>query len=319
MVGVRAEGAGRARPDAALTTPLDRAKIIAGDIKLAHSVFALPFALLSAVMALASTQWRGWALLLLLVVIAMVAARTAAMVANRLLDRAIDARNPRTSGRALPSGRVPARDAIVTLVLASALFVVTAAAFGPLRGNWWPLALAIPVLAWLTLYGYFKRFTWLCHLWLGASLAMSVPAAALAVDPAALANPSVWWLAGALCTWVAGFDVIYALQDIDVDRAEGLRSVPARFGWAGALWSSRALHALSIVALTMAWRSDARLGAPFAFAIAAAAGLLLVEHATVRRWGTSRMALTFFTLNGCVSLVLGGSGILGVLLSGSAP
>lgn len=329
----------------AVASIFQRAAVIAGDIKLAHSVFALPFALLAAVMALAAPAdrhargtgevmrraldasagrsasgvgidgWRDAATVLALVVGAMVAARTAAMISNRLLDRAIDARNPRTKGRALPSGRLGTRDAIIGLVVSSIAFIAICAGFGVLRGNWWPLILAAPVLAWITLYGLFKRFTWACHLWLGASLAMSVPAAALAVEPTSLSNPALWWLAGAVFTWVAGFDVIYALQDVEIDRAEGLQSVPARFGWSGALWSSRALHAASVACLALAWRSDERLGTPFAAAVVIATLLLVIEHATVRRWGTTRMALTFFTLNGCVSLLLGAAGIAGILLA----
>ncbi|MBX3355821.1 MAG: putative 4-hydroxybenzoate polyprenyltransferase [Phycisphaeraceae bacterium] len=322
-----------------MTTIIHRVRVVAGDIKLAHSVFALPFALLGAVMALrppaghapdsraaasdaipaltaASNTWVDALTLVALVVAAMVTARTAAMIANRLLDADLDARNPRTKGRAIPAGRVSKRDAALLLVLSSAGFIAVCGAFGVLRDNWWPLLLSLPVLAWITLYGLFKRFTWACHLWLGASLALSVPAAALAVDPAALAMPSIWWLALAVLAWVAGFDVIYALQDIEVDRAERLHSVPARFGWGGALAMSRSLHAVAVASLVMAWWSDVRLGVIFAAAVVAASLLLLVEHATVRRWGTSRMALTFFTINGCVSLLLGAAGIVGVLLAG---
>jgi len=297
---------------------VQRAQVIAGDIKLAHSVFAMPFALLGAVMALPIGESPAEMTLLLgLVVAAMVAARTAAMIANRLLDRAIDARNPRTRERAIPSGRLRPRDAGMALVIASAGFIVTCSGFGVIRGNWWPLVLSVPVLAWITLYGMFKRFTWACHAWLGASLAMSVPAAALAVDPASLMQPALWWLALAVLAWVAGFDVIYALQDIDVDRAEGLQSVPARFGWRGALACSRALHLIAVIALILAWRSDARLGPPFAVAVVLASMVLLIEHATVRRWGTTRMALTFFTMNGCVSLLLGAAGIAGIVMARS--
>jgi len=302
----------------AATLMLARARVIAGDIKLAHSVFALPFALLGAVMALAhggSIDWRSAMMPFVMVVAAMVSGRSAAMVANRLLDREIDARNPRTAGRALPSGQLSTREAVTALVASSFLFVAFCAWFGIDRGNWWPLILSIPVLAWITLYGLLKRFTWACHLWLGASLAMSVPAAALAVEPASLSSAAIWWLAAAVFAWVAGFDVIYALQDIEVDRAEGLHSVPARFGWSGALAASRSLHAVAVAALVLAWSADIRLGAPFAAAVVVATLLLVLEHATVRRWGTSRMALTFFTINGCVSIVLGGAGVIGLILS----
>ncbi|MFM7807855.1 MAG: UbiA family prenyltransferase, partial [Planctomycetota bacterium] len=159
---------------------------------------------------------------------------------------------------------------------------------------------------------YTKRFTWLCHAWLGASLAMSVPAAALAMRPEAVALPVVWWLAGMVLLWVTGFDVIYALQDVETDRCEGLFSMPARLGVSRSLVLSLAMHVGAVACLVQAWRVEPRLGAPFAVAVGLVIGLLAVEHATVRRWGTTRMALTFFTLNGCVSLLLGTAGILGL-------
>lgn len=296
----------------------ERVRIVAADIKLSHSVFALPFALLAAVRALAEAgpiQWRRAVLPLALVVLAMVFARTAAMVANRLLDRGIDARNPRTAGRAIPSGRLEARHAVAVFAGSSIAFVGVCALFAVLLGNEWPLLLSLPVLAWISIYGALKRFTWACHLWLGASLAMSVPAAALAVDPRSLQSPAIWWLAAAVLCWVAGFDVIYSLQDEAIDRAEGLHSLPSRFGAGRALWASRALHLACVVSFVMASVGDPRLGWIFGAAVAAATLLLLVEHATVRLWGTSRLAITFFTINGCVSLLLGGAGIAAVLLS----
>ena len=295
-------------------------RVIAEDIKLAHSVFALPFAVLAATMAAfhagaGSIDWRDFAGPLVLVIVAMVLARTAAMLANRILDHRIDAGNPRTAGRAIPSGRLPLGTAITALVVTSLGFLAICVLFGVLRGNWWPAILGLPVLGWITAYGLFKRFTWFCHLWLGASLALSPVAAAIAVDPATLATPPVWLLAGMVLCWVAGFDVIYALQDIEIDRRDGLNSIPARFGTEGALWISRGLHLVAAICLFAVARTQPGFGAAFLAAVVLVVGLLVVEHATVRQWGTTRMALTFVTLNGLVSIVVGIAGV-GDLVSG---
>ena len=287
----------------------------AADIKLHHSVFAMPFALLGGCLAAATPDGLAWRAIvgpLALIVACMVAARTAAMLANRLVDADIDARNPRTAGRAIPSGRLSRPAAGVMLAISGGGFVLGAWAFDLAYANPWPLRLAFPVLLWLCVYPYMKRFTWLCHAWLGASLAMSVPAAALAVRPEAASLPTIWWLAAMVLLWVTGFDVIYALQDVDTDRREGLFSMPARLGNATSLAVSRVMHLGSALCLVEAWRTEPRLGTGFAAAVGVVALLLAVEHATVRRWGTSRMALTFFTLNGCVSLLLGTAGILGL-------
>jgi len=139
-----------------------------------------------------------------------------------------------------------------------------------------------------------------------------VPAAALSVDPASLREPAVWWLAAMVLLWVSGFDVIYALQDVEVDRREGLFSMPARLGVLRAMDCSRAMHLLAVFCLWQAYFADSRLGLPFAFAIGIVTVLLVAEHATVHRWGTTRMAITFFTLNGVVSVVLGVAGVAGL-------
>ena len=287
----------------------------ATDIKLHHSVFAMPFAMLGACLAAITPEGMPWASLaapLALVAWCMVCARTAAMLSNRLLDAAIDARNPRTAGRAIPSGRLSRGAAGALLAVSAVGFLLGAGAFVMWLKNPWPAWLALPVLLWLLAYPLLKRRSWLCHAWLGASLAMSVPAAALAVRAEAVTMPVVWWLAGMVLLWVTGFDVIYALQDVEADRREGLHSMPSRLGVATSLWLSLGMHASAVGCLLLAWRAEPRLGTGFAVAIGLVVALLAVEHATVRRWGTSRMALTFFTLNGCVSIVLGTAGILGL-------
>ena len=293
-------------------------RIIAADIKLAHSVFALPFALLAAflagVTADGAIHWGRFGGQLALVVLAMFFARTAAMLANRILDARLDAGNPRTSSRAIPSGRVSLAGGIAAWSLSAIGFLVACLLFGLLYANWWPILLGAPVLAWICLYGLAKRFTQFCHFWLGSSLALSPVAAALAVDPASLGTPTIWLLAVMVLFWVAGFDVIYALQDVEVDRRDGLHSMPARMGVGGALGVSSVLHVLAVAALFGVVFTDARIGTLMLWASILVAVLLVYEHMTVRRWGTTRIALAFFTLNGVVSCLIGVAGILDVTL-----
>ncbi|NQY92337.1 MAG: UbiA family prenyltransferase [Deltaproteobacteria bacterium] len=300
-------------------TTLATARTIASDIKIAHSVFALPFAVLGAVMAAApagtAVDWRRFAGQLILVVLAMVFARTVAMLSNRLLDRQIDARNPRTAARALPAGRLSSRQAATALGLSSALFIAVCLAFGLWYGNWWPTVLGPPVLVWISAYALTKRFTAACHLYLGSSLAMSPLAAALAVNPDALiTQPALWLLAAMVLTWVAGFDVIYALQDVEIDRSQGLHSMPARLGLGRAMWASRALHAVSAACLIVAVLLDPRLRWLTAVAVVCVVALLVWEHLTVRRWGTTKIAMAFFTANGVISCLLGAAAATDVLL-----
>ncbi|MDG2200173.1 MAG: 4-hydroxybenzoate octaprenyltransferase [Phycisphaerales bacterium] len=293
-------------------------RAIAGDIKIAHSVFALPFALLAAFLAAAgagSIDWGVFVLELLLIAIAMVCARTVAMVANRLLDRHIDALNPRTSNRAIPSGRLGTEQALVSIGLGTGVFLLSCLGFLWVSGNPWPIMLAAPVLLWISLYPLSKRFTFLCHAWLGSSLAMSPLAAALAVNPDALAEqPALWMLAGMVLAWVTGFDILYALQDVEIDRSQGLHSMPARLGTGTALWISRILHTVAVVLLVLAWVFAPTLGYAFLAGIIAACGLLIWEHVLIARFGTARISMAFFTLNGIVSCVLGLAGIIDVLV-----
>jgi 4-hydroxybenzoate polyprenyltransferase len=287
------------------------------DIKLAHSVFALPFAVLAAV--LVAPDRRRLPAQLALVVLCMVAARTWAMLVNRLADRSFDAANPRTARRAFARGDLSARDGLLLLAAAAAAFVAGASLFGVLFANWLPALLAAPVLAWIALYSFTKRFTWLCHLFLGGALAASPLAAAVALDPASLAHtPALFFLAGMVLLWVAGFDVIYALQDLDFDRRAQLSSIPARFGWRGAAWISRALHVAALACLVAAWQAEPRLSTFFPFAIAAVAVCLLAEHAVLARRGAAGIPMAFFTINGLVSLLLGAAGVADLLLAPAA-
>jgi len=249
----------------------------------------------------------------------MVLARTAAMLANRLLDRELDRENPRTAGRAIPSGRLPARRAALVLAVTAVAFIALCGGFLAF-GNPWPLMLSLPVLGWICAYGWFKRFTSLCHLYLGSSLALSPLAAAIAIDASQLGQSTLWLLSLMVFCWVSGFDVIYALQDVDADRRQGLHSMPSRWGVGPAMWTSRALHIIAAASLWAAAATDPRFGWPMLGAAALVTVLLLVEHLTVHRWGTSKMALSFFTLNGVISCVVGVVGVVEVVgVPGAGP
>lgn len=297
---------------------LARARVIASDIKLAHSVFALPFAVLGAFLA-RTTEWpgaRGFALQLALVVVCMVFARTWAMLVNRLVDRRIDAANPRTARRAIPAGRLTAGQGWAAAIGAAGLFVGAASLFWAFFANPWPAILSVPVLAWIAFYSLTKRFTALCHVFLGGALGASPPAAAVAVNPSSLPSvPALWCLAGMVVVWVAGFDVIYALQDVEFDRGAGLCSIPARLGVGRALWVSRGLHAAALLMLVGAWMSDGRLGWLFGCGVGVVAALLVTEHVILVRRGKAGLDMAFFTLNGIVSCVLGVVGCLDAVMN----
>lgn len=301
---------------AAAVGPMARLRLAAADIKLAHSVFAMPFALLAAFLARPAQQSAGrFAAQVVLVVLCMVAARSWAMIVNRLADARFDADNPRTRRRAFASGALTVRDGLAIAGGAAGLFMAACAGFWFLDRNPWPALLALPVLAWIAFYSFTKRFTLLCHLVLGSALAFSPIAAAIAVDPASLARtPAIFMLGGMVLCWVAGFDVIYALQDIDFDRARRLRSIPAALGWKRAILVSRSLHGLALASLTGVWMVEPRLGPIFAVAVALVAALLVYEHAVLARRGQAGLEMAFFTVNGVISVVLGLAGITDILI-----
>ncbi len=294
---------------------VSRLAAAAGDIKLAHSIFALPFAVLGGAMAIeAGTSPTAIAGMLGLVVVCMFFARTWAMMVNRLVDRRFDSQNPRTAGRALAGGRLRVRDAWAITLTAGAAFWLCAAMFWVFFDNPWPAMLAVPVLVWIAFYSLTKRFTALCHVFLGGALAASPLAAALAVNPANLSNPAIWWLSAMVLCWVAGFDVIYAMQDIEFDRGAGLKSVPARLGAPGGAWVSRGLHVAALAALVLAWESDGRFGPVFGVGVVLIGLLLVLEHAVLARRGEAGLDMAFFTLNGVVSVVLGVAGVIDLLI-----
>lgn len=289
--------------------------LAAADIKLSHSVFALPFAVLGAVLARPLDEKGGTtAIKLGLVVACMVLARTWAMLVNRIVDARIDAENPRTARRAVASGRLPARQAKAFAFACAALFVVVCSGFWFLFANPWPAALCLPVLGWLALYSFAKRFTVACHLLLGTALAISPIAACLAVNPPHALHPTILFIAGFVALWVAGFDVLYALQDEAFDRAKGLFSIPSWLGARRAAWVSRAMHLLAACCLFFSWRNEPRFGPVFGAAVGLAAVLLVFEHVVLVRRGLSGLPLAFFTLNGCVSVAIGLAGVLDALV-----
>jgi 4-hydroxybenzoate polyprenyltransferase len=278
------------------TGALQRIATFLSLIKFSHSVFALPFALISLLVA---TQGRPSGTLLLLVVGAAVSARTAAMGFNRLVDRHLDARNPRTRGRELPAGRISAGAVAACTLAAALLFFLCAGLINQLC-----LLLSPAVLAVLLGYSYAKRFTALAHFWLGLALALAPLGAWLAATGTLAGDLRTPLLLGlAVLTWVTGFDLIYACQDEEFDKSAGLRSIPARWGSGFALRLSAALHVVTVVAL-LAAGVVAALGWPWWIGLAVVAVLLGWEHRIVSPTDLSRVDAAFFTLNGCVSLLL---------------
>ncbi|MGA8029125.1 MAG: UbiA-like polyprenyltransferase [Bryobacteraceae bacterium] len=266
-------------------------------IKFEHSVFALPFALTGALLACRDADFRiaglGWRFLW--IVVAMVAARSAAMAFNRLLDAGIDARNRRTAGRHLPAGLLSVRFAWAFTAVASLIFLWAARQLG-----WLCFALAPFALAILFFYSFSKRFTLFSHLILGFCLGIAPAAAWIAIRDAL--DPRILWLTSAVMFWTAGFDVIYACQDFEFDCAEGLCSIPKRFGIGNALSIARLLHVSMIVCL-LALVYSFHLGALSLAGVAAVATLLIYEHGLVKPNDLSRVNAAFFTVNGYVSLL----------------
>ena len=273
-------------------------------VKFSHTVFALPFAL--ATVAIAARGHGVGVAQIAAILLAMVGARTAAMGFNRIVDRHIDAANPRTAGRELPTGKVSLSAAATLTVASAALFVAAAAWLGPLC-----LRLAPIVLALVLGYSFTKRVTWLCHLFLGLAIG-SAPAAAWIAVRGRLDAPALW-LSIAVATWIAGFDVLYALADREFDRKAGIHSIPVRFGVPAALLISASLHAASVAALLAAGRA-AGLGWIYLLGVAVVVAMLAWEHAILRPSDLSRLNVAFFNLNGYVSVIFFAATLADVLV-----
>lgn len=273
-------------------------------IRFSHTLFALPFALLSAALAWRSKQQFSW-LELAGILLCMVFARSVAMAFNRLADRHLDAANPRTAARHLPTGQLsPSVVWLFTALCAAGFIAATAIFLLAEPANPWPLILAVPVLLFVCGYSYTKRFTALAHFWLGVSLLLAPLAAWIAIrGPVDLATPLTLGLA--VCFWVAGFDIIYACQDIDYDRKARLASVPARLGVRGALRTALVCHVVMLVFLVLLYfTAQPYLGAIYLAGVTAVALLLAYEHSLVRPDDLTRVNQAFFQVNVIVSMGL---------------
>jgi 4-hydroxybenzoate polyprenyltransferase len=283
---------------------LHRVRLFLELIRFSHTVFALPFALLSAVLAWQSGEPFRW-IDLLGIILCMVFARSAAMAFNRLADRRLDAVNPRTAGRHLPAGLLSAPAVATFLAVCVVGFVASTFLFTfRTQPNWWPLILSTPVLAFVGAYSLTKRFTMLAHFWLGASLMLAPLAAWIAIRGLdALLTPSVLGLA--VLFWVAGFDILYACQDVDVDRNLGLFSVPSRLGVPTALRLAAGCHAVTAALLVgLYFVASPPLGGVYLIGIAMVIVLLVYEHSLVRADDLSRVNRAFFHVNGVISIGL---------------
>lgn len=278
-------------------------------VKFSHSVFALPFALSGATLAASryGVTWRqiAW------IVLAMVASRNAAMGFNRLADHDVDARNPRTAGRELPRGALSRRAVSAFTAVLSLLFVVASFQLNPLCGALSPVALAI-----VFGYSYTKRFTWGSHLVLGLALAIAPVGGWLAIAGRFAAVP--WLLAAAVVFWVAGFDTIYACQDAEFDRREGLRSIPARFGVPRALVIARVFHVAALAAMAGVGVA-AGLHPVYWAGVATIAAVLLWEHRLVRSDDLSKIGVAFLNANGLISVLYFGVVLTALAFGKRAP
>lgn len=262
-------------------------------IKLSHSIFALPFALASGLLAsqLVETTWMQWAL----IVLCMVTARSAAMGFNRIVDRDIDAKNPRTANREIPAGEIGLGQAKAFTAGSAALFVLFSGLLGTTTLALSPIALAV-VLG----YSLMKRYTAWCHVVLGVALGIAPVAVWIALTDSIALTPVL--LAVAVASWVAGFDIIYSCQDAEFDDGEGLHSVPAALGLRGALIVSALLHVVTVGAL-LAVPTTVALGWGYWVGVALIGSVLAYEHAIVKPDDLSRVDKAFFDLNGYISLV----------------
>ena len=282
-------------------------------IRFSHMIFALPFALLSAALAWfhpgSLFRWLDLAGILL----CMIFARSAAMAFNRLVDRDIDAANPRTENRHIPAGLLSAKAVAVFTIVCSAAFVASTLIFLPKR---LPIILAVPVLLFLLGYSYAKRFTSLCHYWLSAALMLSPIAAWIAVRDEFALPPTL--LAAVVFFWVGGFDIIYACQDTDFDKGKRLHSVPARFGIPAALRIAMVSHLLTIVSLVGLWYLT-DLGTIFLVGVLLVSGLLIYEHSLVRPDNLAKVNIAFFNVNALISFGLFLAGLIDLWTSTLIP
>jgi 4-hydroxybenzoate polyprenyltransferase len=266
-------------------------RLFAALVKIEHTIFALPFAYVGAILAVDGVPSAAD---LLWVTVAMVGARSLAMALNRLIDAEIDARNPRTAGREIPRGALSRLSVVAFCGLSLGIFLVAVWQLDPIVRWLWP----IPVAAFVV-YPYLKRVTWLAHVWLGLVDGLAPVGAWLAVT--GTAPWEAWAVGGAVALWVAGFDVLYALFDLDVDREQGLHSFPARFGIPATFWAARVAH-LATVALLAAAGLGLAVGPLYWLGVLAVAALLAYEHTLVSPGDLRRLDAAFFTMNGVIAV-----------------
>jgi 4-hydroxybenzoate polyprenyltransferase len=271
-------------------------------VKIEHTVFALPFAYVGAFLAVDGVPSGGD---LVWITVAMVGARSLAMGLNRLIDAGIDARNPRTSSRELPSGRLRPAQVLAFCVVSLGVFLLAIWQLDPLVRWLWP----IPV-AGFVVYPYLKRFTWLSHLWLGAVDGLAPVGAWVAITGEL--PWEAWVLGAAVAVWIAGFDLFYSLFDVDFDRREGLHSWATRFGVSGTFWGARVFHAATVLLLGVAG-AGLDVGVWYWLGVVAVAALLAYEHSLVRPGDLRRLDAAFFTVNGVISVVFFAFVLLDVL------
>ncbi|GFN30644.1 UbiA-like polyprenyltransferase [Paenibacillus xylaniclasticus] len=284
-----------------------KARIFLEMIKFEHSIFALPFAFMGAILGgivenneLPTWAQIGW------IVLAMVGARSAAMGLNRLIDRSIDALNPRTEKRAIPAGLLKVGEVVLFIAISFALLIFASTQLNPLCVKLMPIAVFM-----LVIYSYTKRFTWLCHVVLGLTIGLGPLGAWVAVT--GKFDPAAWVLYAAVALWLAGFDTVYATQDFEFDRNNNVHSIPARFGLSGALWIARGFHVLTAVSFIMLFAMTDLSWAYLAGTIIAIA-ILFYQHWLVRPNDLSRVLFAFFPMNGTLSVVLFAFTLIDVLV-----
>jgi 4-hydroxybenzoate polyprenyltransferase len=270
-------------------------------IRFSHTLFALPFALVSAALAWTDKREFSW-LDLMGILLCMVFARSAAMAFNRLADRYLDAANPRTAQRHLPSMQLTVGTVVVFNAICAAGFIASTSLF-LIENNPWPLYLSGPILIFIYAYSFTKRFTFLSHFWLGMSLLLAPLGAWIAVRGMEhLTSPCLLGLA--VLFWVAGFDILYACQDVDFDRAASLYSIPARFGVGVSLWIALGCHVVMVAMLIALWATCPYLGPIYLVGVGAVGLLLGYEHWLVRPNDLTRVNQAFFLVNGIISVGL---------------
>lgn len=291
-----------------MNRPRGKVGVLLELVKFEHSIFALPYAYIGALYGAETIRedWPTWQSLIWITVV-MVGARAFAFVLNRAIDKEIDARNPRTAGRAIPAGHIRSWELwlFAAVMLAAYLFGVWQLA--PITHALWP----IPLIAFLV-YPYTKRFTPLCHYWLGLCLGLAPVGAWVGVG-ASIASLTPWLWGGAVLLWTAGFDIIYATQDIECDRRDGLHSMPADYGVPAALFQTRLDHLLTVGLLGLGG-VFVHAGWPWFLSVGIAAGLLAYENVIVSPRNLSRVNAAFFTMNGIIAMVVLAGALLDRLL-----